>query len=328
MPSSADERSTRILAIAGTGQNGATLLCRMLGELPNFVAVGEIGRLWEKGLVEDVECSCGERFSRCPFWTAVGAEAFGGWDRLDLAEVRRLASALPLGHSRWPHPFALPLILVPKFSRRYTRDIAAYAGLMRRLYGGVLAVSGADVLVDSMKIPAHIFLLARADVGPTRFVQLVRDPRGVAFSNTKEVPRQGSRVDKPMRTTRTPRKTASKWLWFNGSFELLRRLGHRFIRLRYEDMVRDPREAVRRCAVHAGVDPTEADLSFIDGDQVRLSTGHLVAGNRMRNAAGPITIRLDEVWREQLAPNDRRTVELVTSPLFRRYGYRRGADRG
>jgi len=319
-----DEDAATVLAIAGTGQNGATLLCRMLGELPGFVAVGEIGRLWEKGLVEDVECSCGQRFSQCPFWTAVGAEAFGGWDRLDLAEVRRLALALPLGNSRWPHPFALPLILMPKLSRRYTRDIEAYAELMRRLYGGVLAVSGADVIVDSMKIPAHIFLLARAGVRRTRFVQLVRDPRGVAFSNTKEVPRQGSRADKPMRTTRTPRKTASKWLWFNGSFELLRRLGHGFIRLRYEDMVGDPSGAVRRCAAHAGVDPTETDLSFIDGDQVRLSTGHLVAGNRMRNAAGPITIRLDEAWREQLAPDDRRTVELVTSPLLRRYGYRRG----
>jgi hypothetical protein len=324
MPSSADRPATRILAIAGTGQNGATLLSRMLSELPNVVAVGEIGRLWEKGLIEDVECSCGERFSACPFWTAVGAEAFGGWDRLDLTEVRRLAMALTLGQSRWPHPFALPLILQPKLSRRYTRDLEAYAELMRRLYGAVRSVSGADVIVDSMKIPAHIFLLARGDVGATRFVQLVRDPRGVAYSNTKKVPRQGNRPDKPMRTTRTPRKTASKWLWFNGSFELLQRLGHPFIRLRYEDMVRDPREAVRRCAAHAGVDPTESDLSFIDGDEVRLSAGHLVAGNRMRNAAGPITIRLDEAWRERLAPEDRRIVEIVTAPLMRRYGYRRG----
>jgi hypothetical protein len=89
-------------------------------------------------------------------------------------------------------------------------------------------------------------------------------------------------------------------------------------------MVRDPREAVRRCAAHAGVDPTESDLSFIDGDEVRLSAGHLVAGNRMRNAAGPITIRLDEAWRERLAPEDRRIVEIVTAPLMRRYGYRRG----
>jgi hypothetical protein len=319
-----DADAGSILAIAGTGQNGATLLCRMLGELPGVVAVGEIGRLWEKGLVEDVACSCGERFSDCPFWTEVGLEAFGGWDRLDLKEVRRLALALPLGHSRWPHPFALPLIAQPKLSRRYTRDLEAYADLMRRLYGGVLTVSGADVIVDSMKIPAHIYLLARADVRPTRFVQLVRDPRGVAYSNMKEVPRQGSRADKPMRTTRTPRKTASKWLWFNASFEALRRAGHPFIRLRYEDLVRDPCEAVRRCAAHAGLDPTETDLSFIDRDQVRLSAGHLVAGNRMRNAAGPITIRLDEAWRDRMAPRDQRTVEFVTSPLFRRYGYRRG----
>ena len=28
-------------------------------------------------------CSCGAKLSECPFWTDVGAKAFGGWDRVD-----------------------------------------------------------------------------------------------------------------------------------------------------------------------------------------------------------------------------------------------------
>jgi len=44
-----------VLCLAGTSQNGATLLTRMLGRLPGFVAVGEIGYLRNKGLIENVE---------------------------------------------------------------------------------------------------------------------------------------------------------------------------------------------------------------------------------------------------------------------------------
>ncbi len=325
MPSS-DDRSagTPLLAIAGTGQNGATLLCRMLGEVPGFVAVGEIGRIWEKGLGEDVECSCGERFSACPFWGAVGDRAFGGWDRLDPVECHRLAASITLGRSRFPHPFALPLLLMPRLAPRFRRDVNAYAALLDRLYEGVREVSGEDVVVDSMKIPAHIYLLATQDRFGARFVQLVRDPRGVAFSNTKEVPRQGSRADKPMRTTRTPRKTATKWLWFNLSFEALRALRHPFVRLRYESFVRDPEAALRVCAAQAGRTLTDHDLAFLLGRTARLPAGHLVAGNRMRHQRGEIELRIDEAWRAGLPVPDQRTVERVTLPLLRRYGYTPG----
>lgn len=311
----------RILAIAGTGQNGATLYCRMLGELPGFVAVGEIGRLWEKGLAEDVECSCGQAFSSCAFWSAVGQQAFGGWDRLDVAEARRLSARLTLGNRRLPHPFALPLILLPWLSRRYRRDLGAYATLLRRVYDAVLAVSGERVVVDSMKIPAHIYLLARRPEFDASFLQLVRDPRGVAYSNTKKVARQGSRADKPMRTQRTPRKTATKWLWFNASFELLRALGHPFTQVRYEDLVRDPLEAVRLGAARVGIEAPS--MSFLEGAVADLPPGHLVAGNRMRHQVGPIEVRLDEAWREGLSAEDRRRVERITLPLRRRYGYGR-----
>ena len=311
-----------LLAIAGTGQNGATLLCRMLGEVPGFVAVGEIGRIWEKGLGENVECSCGEVFFDCPFWKAVGERSFGGWHRLDPAECHRLAASITLGRSRFPHPFALPLILVPWIAPRLRRDLEAYAELLDKLYEGVRAVTGADVIVDSMKIPGHIYLLARQRRFSPKFVQLIRDPRGVAYSNTKKVPRQGSRADKPMRTTRTPRKTASKWLWFNLAFELLRALRYPFARVRYEEFVDDPEAALRTCARQIGRELAPKDLEFLHGRTATLTPGHLVAGNRMRLLRGDVELRLDEAWRRELPSSDQRTVERVTSPLLRRYGYR------
>ena len=310
-----------VLAIAGAGLSGSTLLCRMLGELPGFVAIGEVGRIWEKGLREDLDCSCGRPFSACPFWEAVGREAFGGWDRLDMSECGRLARSITLSDGRLPHPFAVPRILVPRSAPRFRHDLLAYAGLLDRVYRGVRTVAGADVVVDSMKIPAHIYMLATQDRFAASFVQLVRDPRGVAYSNTKEVRRQGSRADKPMRTIRTPAKTASKWLWFNMSFEFLRTLGHPLTRVAYEELIRDPATTMRACAGHAGFPPSDAGLRFIDGRTVDLAPGHLVSGNRMRRTRGEIELRIDDAWRRQLPPDDRRTVERISFPVLRRYGY-------
>ena len=72
-----------VLCIGGTGQNGATLLSRMLGQIPGFVAVGELGRLWDWGLIGNRPCGCGAPFSDCPFWSRVGDAAFDGWDAID-----------------------------------------------------------------------------------------------------------------------------------------------------------------------------------------------------------------------------------------------------
>ena len=310
----------RVLAIAGTGQNGATLLCRLAGALPGTFAVGEIGHLWNKGLVEDVACSCGAPFRRCEFWSEVGEVAFGGWRRLELDHVLALRARLTLNGRKMAHPFALPLISHPSLSRSYTRDLQEYTDLMIQVYLAVHHVSGAELIVDSMKIPAHVYMLQAVPGIDVSILHLVRDPRGVAFSRTKKIERQGSLADRPLRTQWSPARTASKWTWFNLAFEALRRRAPDFARMRYEDLVVDPRRALHDACESLALDVDVASLP-IEGHEATLEPGHLVAGNRMRNERGVIRIRQDDAWRTQLGARSRRTVELMTSPLRSRYGY-------
>ena len=77
----------RVLVIGGWGRCGSTLLDMMLGQVPGVVSGGEIREIWLRGCVEDRPCGCGKSFHTCPFWTAVGEDAYGGWDRLDLERV-------------------------------------------------------------------------------------------------------------------------------------------------------------------------------------------------------------------------------------------------
>ena len=319
----------RILAIAGTGQNGATLLSRLLGELPGFAAIGEIGRLWDKGLIEGVECSCGIPFLRCPFWTEVGRETFGGWNEVDAQAALKLRHSLMLKESRLQHPFALPFILAPRLWPSYAQHLADYQELMSTLYRGIRQVVGDRVIVDAMKIPAHVFMLSGLIPSfDVRFVHLVRDSRGVAYSNDKVVLRQGSMPDQPYRGRRGAATSAMKWTWFNLSSEALsavRRVP--MIRVRYEEFVRRPAVELRRIAEHMDVELSDADLEFLDGKRADLSSGHLVAGNRMRLASGPITIAEDDGWRRDLSTRSRRVVTGMTWPLLRHYGHLPAHDR-
>lgn len=311
----------KILAIAGTGQNGATLVSRMLGELPGFLAIGEVGRLWDKGLIEHVECSCGAVFDACPFWTEIGRVAYGGWDRLDAAEIVRLRDSLVLKESRLQHPFALPFLLAPGLWPAYRDRLVAYQELMSTLYRGIHEVMPDRIIVDAMKIPAHVYMLSglipEFDV---RFVHLVRDSRGVANSNAKVVPRQGSLAEQPYRGQRGPAKSAVRWTWFNLSSEVLslvRRVP--MMRIRYETFVHDPAAALKQMAAFMG--ESIDDVAFLHGREASLSPGHLVAGNRMRLQSGPIVIREDDAWRRNLPPTSRRVVTGLTWPLLRHYGH-------
>lgn len=315
------DRQIDVVAIAGTGQNGATLASRLFGELPGCVAVGEIGRLWEKGLVENMECSCGERFLACPFWTQVGAAAFGGWDAVDGEEARRLVRALLRRRHRWPPVLSLLLIVFPRLSPRQAQDIRSYTELTRRLFDGVREVSGSTTIVDSTKWPAHVYAIGRSKALRTRVVHLIRDSRGVAYSNTKRVPRQGSKEDQPFRRQWRPWQLGVRWMWINLACHLLPRSGIPVLSLRYESLVRDPRGGMTRVADFAGIPLAASDLANVGEDEAILPPGHLVAGNRMRMSRGRVPMMVDDEWRTRLAPGQRRLVTALTWPLLRRYGY-------
>jgi hypothetical protein len=314
----------RVLCVAATGQSGSTILARMLGELPGFVAVGEVGRIWDKGLEEDIVCSCGEPFSACAFWREVGGRAFGGWHEVDGPGIARLRDSLALRELPLPHPFALPFLLRPGLWAAYRDRLGRYRDLMFPVYRALSELTGGAVLVDSMKIPAHVYLVSlhmpELQVG---VVHHVRDARGFAYSNVKLVERQGDvRKRGPYRNRRPPWRSALRWDWFNLAFDLLERRGVPSVTVRYEDLVRDPVPVLRVAAGVVGAEPDPGAFDFVDGPGVRLRAGHIASGSRGRMRAGTIALREDLEWTHALPPRDRAIVTAITRPLLRRYGYR------
>ncbi len=114
----------KVLFIGGLGRSGSTLVESMLNELPQTLAVGETIHLWERGVRNQERCACGEVFASCPHWAAVGQEAFGGWDQVDLDEIIRL---------RWSvdRSRRLPMIAASHFRHRPSEAEQRYLDHLR-----------------------------------------------------------------------------------------------------------------------------------------------------------------------------------------------------
>ena len=292
---------TRVLFIGGLGRSGSTVLELLLARAPGVVAVGEVRHLWARGLRDGELCACGEPFGRCPFWSAVGDAAFGGWHRLDPDN----AVACARGADR--HRQLLP---DPRGGRRRRR--MAYADMLGRLFAGIREVSGADVIVDSSKDPPHGFVLAGMPEIDLRAIHLVRDSRGVAHSWMKSVHRPESAGTDVMSRMSAPR-TALMWLDANLLTEALGCRRVPVLRVRYEDVIARPDHELARIGNLAGMPMTAAETAHCGY--------HGVAGNPVRFDSAPLRLRLDDAWRQELSARNRRIVTGLTAVLLRRYGY-------
>jgi hypothetical protein len=307
----------RVLYVAGWGRSGSTLVSRVVGAATGFVWVGELKLLWERSLAEGGMCGCGAAFRECPFWEAVAAAAWGGFDGVDPAAAddfkRRYLRARA----------ALPLV------DRRTRsaiesDPAAREHLdaLEGLYRAAAQHAGASVVVDSSASPSYADALAAHAGLDVRILHLVRDPRGVVYSWSKRDVLNPPVAGRPtqMATRYPPPATVFLWgLSNDGTDRLAARTGLPYLRVRYEDFVASPRATAARIVAFAG-EPA-ADLPFSDERTVALPTVHSNAGNPMRFSTGDVPIVLDEEWRRALPRPTRTLTTVATVPLLRRYGY-------
>ncbi|MFY1697073.1 MULTISPECIES: sulfotransferase [unclassified Solwaraspora] len=318
----------RVLFIGGISRSGSTLLERVLGELPDTCAVGEVGNLWRRGLRDDEQCGCGCRFSACEFWQAVGEQAFGGWQKVDPHRVTSLKRTV----ERVRH---LPLLARPKLTTGWAAVVEEYASYYTRVYAAAAALTGARTVVDSSKSAMLALTLRWAPDLDLRVVHLVRDPRGVAHSLTKRVPRLPGSPSAATMMRYPPARTALEWNLFNGAFDLLGRLpgtdvgrgtggGPRCVpvtRIRYEEFLNDPRRVVGDVASYAGIDATDAALSYLTREHAELGTVHNPSGNPMRFATGRVSLRRDDAWRASLPSRHRWLVNAMCAPLLTAYGF-------
>lgn len=316
VPTSDPSDTKNVLLIGGLGRSGSTLIESVLGQIPGYVNVGELVHLWVRGLSEDELTGDGTPFWSSPTWQRIGQRAFGGWDQVDVEDVRAL-------QQRVDRQRFLPLMLSPKRPEGFQADMTRYTDLLARVYSAIKDEHDAKVIVDASKHGSHAFLLREVPGVRFKVVHLVRDARGVAYSWTKKVRKPEVTAEEAYMHTYHPGRMASRWVSTNAEFHLLDRLGVETLFVRYEDFAASPKDVTRQILDFAGHTPADDELPFLDDTTVAIRTASpTIAGNPMRFQGGnEIRIRTDRAWQDKLAARDRRTVTAITAPMLARYGY-------
>lgn len=308
----ADTERQKVLYIVGLGRSGSTILANSLGQIDGFFSAGELNFIWRHNVLENRLCGCGQPFRECPVWNAVFCDAFGGIDRVDARKMMRMQSE----GTRTRH---LPLMLTQRGTAALRGRLGGFLSNTARLYRAIGTATGSRVIVDSSKEPAYGYAVSMLDGMDFYALHLVRDPRATAFSWSKKKFQPDTETREFMHR-HSPAKSAALWDSWNAAAETLwRRTPDRYLRLRYEDFVADPRESFTQILDLLG--ENDAALPLASDREVKLGVSHTVSGNPNRFDTGAVELRPDREWKEKMLPRDRNLVTALTFPLLKRYHY-------
>jgi hypothetical protein len=305
-------RPVKVLYVAGLGRSGSTILANALGQVEGFFSGGELNFIWKHTLIENRLCGCGRPARECPFWGPVFEEEFGGQSEALAREMMRLQYS----GARTRH---IPMMLTEGGRRKIRGRLGEFLDNTERLYAAIQSVAGSRVIVDTSKEPAYGYALGMVPGIDLRVLHLVRDPRAAAYSWAKKK-RQPDSTDREFMHRKTPTQSAVLWDAWNAAIEALwRRMPARYLRLRYEDFIADPRRGFEEILNLTGEDV--AELPLVGERDVKLGISHTVSGNPNRFDTGTVELRQDRAWQEQMKSRDRALVTALTLPLLARYHY-------
>jgi hypothetical protein len=307
---------TKVLYIAGPGRSGSTILGNILGQIESFFLVGELRYLADRGLVENRMCSCGLPFKTCPMWSDVLAHAFGDTDPTTAAHL--------LDDRKHGLTNRQLLVTPPNKRQQKLARSGTYLSMLERLYRSVQSVSDSKVIVDTSKSPAYGYTLEHLGGIELYVVHLVRDPRAVAYSWWSRKKRQPASEKKPTRnmTAQNPISSSIVWSASNSLVESIwSNSDERYMFLRYEDFIADPRNAVSEILEFVGEEHVK--LPFSGERDVVLGTTHTFSGNPNRLQHGLVQLRTDDEWRYKMSSIQKSIVALITWPGLRKYRYGR-----
>jgi hypothetical protein len=304
-----NEKKIKVLFIAGNGRSGSTILHNVLGQIDGFCALGELREIWLRGAIKNWWCGCGTAFHDCDFWQEVLTDAYGAPDAVDVQKMYEQTESL-----RIPH---LPLTFLPGWRKKKIERLRPYLDQLTKLYQAIQATTNSRVIIDSSKNPSYGYLLRFIPEIDFYVLHYMRDSLPVSYSWSKKKEFQPGIY----MVQKKPSSSAMQWNARNVTAEIfLRSRPEKFMRLRYEDFIEYPQTAVS--AILSMLGEADVSLPFSASHTVELNkVNHSVFGNAVRFQNGPVTLRMDNRWRSQMARKDKLAVSALTWPLRLRYGY-------
>jgi Sulfotransferase family len=299
----------KVLYIMGAPRCGSTILDNILNGVDGFFSAGELRFLWQR-LHQERFCGCGKPFESCEVWSRVLQQ---------VATLRETDPQAAMNRQKGISGTWRSWQLLHQASKgSIPPETEAHRQLAATLYRSIEAVTGARVIVDSSKRPWDAALLGTMTEVSPYFIHLVRDPRAMAYSQSK----QKANPDRDQAAVMAPTgvlESALQWVRRNLTADAVRRAhpAERSMLIGYHEFCSRPFEIVQ--AITTLVGERGMQLPFLDDHTVNLEGNHTVSGNPDRFRTGPVPIREDNRWKQEMPGWDKLIVTLLTAPVMRHY---------
>lgn len=296
----------KLIAIAGSGRTGSTLLSVLLSQGAGVFNIGQLRDFWAAYL-RNASCTCGSSLQTCSIWSSVVDQAFGPKPEAGLQLMHQRMIRFSEGAARlkdWTDTAALA---------HFSSEHVDYLNGLQAFLLTLRTVTGARAFVDASKSPELGLAYAQIADIDLRVLNLVRDPRAVASSW-----RLKSDEDMALRQSKT---------WLIRQIVLgrwSRALGRRFTLLRYEDFSARPRPLIDQLLRWAGLDSVPGLFTAEDHAELSWAKQHLYPPANEKLIAekrNSIDIVESTGWCHAGHGALHRRVEEIVKPLLPRFGY-------
>lgn len=297
----------KIVYLTGYGKSGATLIGRHLGKSNQAFFVGELKYFWNRGLVKNYECTCGEKVDNCSFWKNVINEYlkyFPSVDKVSLSKEFR-------EFEKSKNYFKLRKIKENKGDNSIKQYLNKYLEHNEKLYEIIANVSGKNILVDISRIPGRLLALSFSNKLEIHPVYLMRDPRGVLNSFVQADHRYyGENRHSNLKQLITWNVNTLFSIKHIKKFNL-----EKFLFILYSDYVLNPSKELKQLN---GLLGDEFKNEMENGKVlINLEPGHVFAGNRSRLESGKVVVAEDTKWKQQLSRQNKFLSSVISFPLYK-----------
>ena len=280
----------QIIYIMGAGRSGTTALATFLGNNSEIINLGEMHQYFEHILVADKYCACGAKFVECEFWKKKNSgDIFRFKKRNSMLSVRMESHSSILMH------------LTNSFNAKENKE---YSEIHQSILNSIYLDSRKSTLLDSSKYIGRVLALNKLENIDLRVIYIVRDIRGVINSFSKKV-----------QTSKSPLSTILYYLLVNSVAEFVSRfiLGKKVIKIRYEDLIRNPVHLFDKLEKFLNIDL--ADIKIKIKKEEAFKIGHIIGGNRLKNNK-EIYFRKDISWNDEFSWLKRVVFYVLAFPIM------------
>lgn len=305
----------RILYVAGYSRSGSTMLDTVLESAGGTAGVGEISFIGADWADTRLRCTCGEPYQACPVWHDLfssTAEACAAHRIVRSVEGAAAIAKIERGDLSW-------------------ELCSEYREIMHRIFSHAGQRLGAGVIVDSSKsarATAGRFLALSRHAGlDVKVLHLVRSGYATAASYAVHGSNwvQEGRIQ-PY-AAMVPRAIAGWRLAHERVIRLLKLVDpKKQLRVKFEDLVRDPVGAITAIGAFSGIDVTTVIGKLERGEA--FPVGHQVGGNRLRFQKDIVVKPITHITSERLGLLDRTLYGFAAAPLDKKFGYQHSLSEG